>query len=385
MKRRRILIVTPFPLGDVGGVSSAVAALRDELAAAGMDVTFFLPADSDGVTELGAERGSPAFGMYLRSPVVAEAPVKNRLAFWAFMPFTLLSIRRFLARSGIDVVIVQYPLPSMVYFGLLRRSASWKLIVTYQGNDAHDLHGWPRLERSAVRALVGAADAIVTVSTSLAEKVFAVFPRFRTKYHEVIPNGAFPCAAGDAAGIAGLPGDYVVTIGHLIHRKGVDTVIDALQLAAERGTRMRLVVVGEGPERDALQRRADTAGLGADVTFVGNRRPADVAALLRGSLCFVLASRAEGLPLVVAEAMACGKPVVATRIDGIPDIVADGETGLLVPPDDPRSLADALTALAGDSDLRGRMGAAGLARYRHGFTWQSVARRYVELFERVGA
>ncbi|HSJ07285.1 MAG TPA: glycosyltransferase family 4 protein, partial [Longimicrobiales bacterium] len=160
---------------------------------------------------------------------------------------------------------------------------------------------------------------------------------------------------------------------------------DALKIAVDRGARIRLVVVGDGPEQEALQKRAEAAGVGGDVTFVGNRRPAEVAALLRGSLGFVLASRAEGLPLVVAEAMACGKPVVATRIDGIPDIVSDGETGLLVPPDDPPALADALMAVTGDADLRARMGAAGLARYDEGFTWQSVARRYIELFDRVGA
>jgi glycosyltransferase involved in cell wall biosynthesis len=385
MKHRRILIVTPFPLGDVGGVSSVVAALRDELTAAGMDVTFFLPANSDTVMELLPERGSPAFGMYLRSPVVPEAPVKGRIAFWAYLPVSLFSLRRFLSGRMIDAVIVNYPLPSMVYFGILRRLAGWKLLVTYHGNDAHDLHGWTWLERSAVRALLGAADAIVAVSTSLAEKVFAVFPQFRSRRHEIIHNGAYPCGGGGTPGIAELPPDYLVTVGHLIHRKGVDTVIDALKLAARRGTRMRLVVVGEGPEREALQQRADAAGLGADVTFVGNRRPAEVSAVLRGSLCFVLASRAEGLPLVVAEAMACGKPVVATRIDGIPEIVADGESGLLVPPDDPVALADALIAVTSDADLRHRMGAAGLGRYRAGFTWQSVARRYLELFDRVGA
>jgi glycosyltransferase involved in cell wall biosynthesis len=385
MKHRRILIVTPFPLGDVGGVSSVVAALRDELTAAGMDVTFFLPAPSDGVTELTPERGSRAYGMYLRSPVVAEAPLKSRIAFWAYMPWTLLALRRFLARRKIDVVIVQYPLPSMAYFGILRPSAAWKLVVSYQGNDAHDLHGWTWLERSAVRALLGAADAIVAVSMSLAEKVFAVFPQFRPVRHEVIPNGAFPCAGASAPGIADLPPDYVVTVGHLIHRKGVDTVIDALKLAAGRGTRMRLVVVGDGPEREALQKQAGAAGVGRDVTFVGNQQPPAVSALLRGSRCFVLASRAEGLPLVVAEAMACGKPVVATRVDGIPDIVSDGETGLLVPPDDPAALADALIAVTSDADLRDRMGAAGLARFRESFTWQSVARRYLELFDRVGA
>jgi glycosyltransferase involved in cell wall biosynthesis len=383
MMHRRILIVTPFQLRDVGGVTGAVVALRDEFAAAGADVTFFVPADSDTVAECPPERGSPACGMYLRSPVVPEAPVKGLIAFWAYLPMTLFSLRRFLSGRGIDVVIVNYPLPSMVYFGILRPSSTWKLVVIYHGSDAHDLHGWSWLERSAVSVLLRAADVIVAVSTSLAEKVFAVFPRLRSRLHEVIPNGAFPCAENGAPGFAGLAPGYVVTVCHLVYRKGVDAVIDALEHAAERGTRMRLVVVGDGPERAALQKRAEAAGV--DVTFVGERQPAEVPALLRGSSCFVLASRVEGLPLVVAEAMACGKPVVATRIDGIPDIVSDGETGLLVPPDDPTALADALIAVTSDADLRDRMGAAGLARYQNAFTWQTVARRYLALLDRLGA
>jgi glycosyltransferase involved in cell wall biosynthesis len=96
---------------------------------------------------------------------------------------------------------------------------------------------------------------------------------------------------------------------------------------------------------------------------------------------FVLPSLSEGLPTVVCEAMNCGLPVVATAVDGTPEAVRDGETGLLVPPRDPAALADALGRLLDDADLRGRMAEAALRIGREEYTWDANARRMTAIYE----
>ncbi|MDQ3233321.1 MAG: glycosyltransferase family 4 protein, partial [Pseudobdellovibrionaceae bacterium] len=98
-------------------------------------------------------------------------------------------------------------------------------------------------------------------------------------------------------------------------------------------------------------------------------------------LLFVLASRAEGMPLVIAEAMACGKAVVATNVDGIPEILQDGATGILVPTEDPVSLALALIKLYSDTAFRGALAKQGKEWAFREYNWEAIANRYLGLIE----
>ncbi|HQY89676.1 MAG TPA: glycosyltransferase, partial [Tepidisphaeraceae bacterium] len=117
------------------------------------------------------------------------------------------------------------------------------------------------------------------------------------------------------------------------------------------------------------------------VEFLGEVR--DVPALLHRASLFVLPSLTEGVPLTVLEAMACGLPVVATRVGGTPEALADGITGLLVPPGDPRQLADALLRIHNDASMAQRMGLAGRARVETLFDVRTMVASYESLYEEV--
>ena len=157
----------------------------------------------------------------------------------------------------------------------------------------------------------------------------------------------------------------MVSIGRLDPQKGHETLLHAMAAVARHVPNVRLGIVGDtqhgGEEYRAslLALRAEL-GLTDHVEFLGVRR--DVAALLAQAHAFVLASRWEGFGLVFLEAMAAAKPVVATRVSAIPEVVADNETGLLVPPDDPEALARALLDLLQDPARARQMGVAGHAR-----------------------
>jgi glycosyltransferase involved in cell wall biosynthesis len=143
------------------------------------------------------------------------------------------------------------------------------------------------------------------------------------------------------------------------------------------------VLAGEGPARARLERLVNEQGLTSRVNFLGNQTREAVLSLLRGSSFFVLGSRAEGLPLVILEAMVCGTAVIATNVDGVGEVVEDGVTGLLVEPENPRALADAMLKLHADPTLRRRLADNALARVSHDFSWKTIGGQYLSLFDRV--
>ncbi len=168
----------------------------------------------------------------------------------------------------------------------------------------------------------------------------------------------------------------LVMVGRLQAPKDALTLVRALA-ELPRGA-YEAVIVGDGPDRPALEGEVRRLGLASVVRLAGERN--DVAQLLAASDVFVLSSRSEGLPLSILEAMAAGLPVVATNVGGVPELVLEGETGLLVPPGDPHSLAGALERLLDDSELRGRMGAAGRIRVEERFDLVSTRQAHLDLY-----
>src|SRR5262249_54272891 len=150
-------------------------------------------------------------------------------------------------------------------------------------------------------------------------------------------------------------------------KKGIDTLIDACALLRHEGIAVELRVIGDGPDRAALVARTGAAALDGYVRFDGALPQEEVARALRACDVFVLPCRRDrhgdmdGIPTVFMEAMATGRPVVSTAISGIPELVRDGETGLVVPPDDAGALAGALARLGRDSGLRQRLAVAARA------------------------
>lgn len=154
---------------------------------------------------------------------------------------------------------------------------------------------------------------------------------------------------------------WAVTVSALFPLKGNDTVLEAVRLAAASDDRIKWLLVGDGPEFQGLRVAAEHMGLGGRVVFAG-RYPGDIGEVYRFADIFVFASRQEGLPYVVSEAMSNSLPVIATAVGGIPEQVLDGETGFLVPTGDPAAIAEKILLLSSDPRLRIKMGEAGRRR-----------------------
>lgn len=164
----------------------------------------------------------------------------------------------------------------------------------------------------------------------------------------------------------------LLTVGRLDNMKGVSILIDAVAELHRRGTAVELTVVGDGPKREDLERLAQRAGVGDHVTWTGSVGQDAIRARYYAADVFCLPSFAEGIPVVLMEAMSTEMPVVANNITGIPELVEHGVSGILLRPGRTDLLVDALQALAADPSLRARMGEAGRERVRRDFESRSV-------------
>lgn len=173
----------------------------------------------------------------------------------------------------------------------------------------------------------------------------------------------------------------VGNVAALVPHKGQRHLIEAAALVVRHVPDARFVIAGEGELRPSLERQIREHRLEKHVLLAGFRP--DVLSLHKAFDVFVMSSVTEGLGTSLLDAMACSKPIVATEVGGIPEVVVDGETGFLVPPRDHEAMAAAIVRLLRDADLRGRMGAAGLARVRERFSADRMVQETLRVYRRV--
>jgi D-inositol-3-phosphate glycosyltransferase len=221
------------------------------------------------------------------------------------------------------------------------------------------------------------ADRVVMLFASQRDEAVRRWRIDREKV-SVIPNGTDP-SAFDGPGRASPPLDldrYCLFVGALVPRKSPDLLLDAIADLND----VACVFAGDGPMRAKLERRASELGISDRVRFLGAILPCELGAVYEGAEMLVVPAVSEASPLVAVEAMACGLPVVASRISGLPSLVKDWDTGFLVKPGDVGQLAMAMTFLWGDDSLRARMGQNGRHRVLRDFVWAAVARRYLDVY-----
>jgi glycosyltransferase involved in cell wall biosynthesis len=182
-------------------------------------------------------------------------------------------------------------------------------------------------------------------------------------------------------------GFRIVSVGRMVPKKGFDVLIDAVAELRDRGLDADVVIAGEpGETAEALRTQLAERGLVDAVTIAGPVTQAELLALYRSANVFVLACRVsgdgdrDGIPNVLVEAMAAGLPVVSTTVSGIPEVVRDGDNGLLVQPDDPDALADAILRIAKDPESAAAMAEAGRVTIAEDFDGDALARRMAALF-----
>ncbi|MBP2232988.1 glycosyltransferase involved in cell wall biosynthesis [Azospirillum agricola] len=328
-----------------------------------------------------------------RLPAFRRRPDRGRIGEMAiYMAGASLVAPVLAARWRPDAALAFIGIPSGPVTWLLRQLTGVPYVVCLRGGDVpgfrcEGVDRFHRLLAPMTRTVWRQAAAVTANSAGLADLAKGFMPGLDIP---VIPNGvdstlfhpAVPvrAVAGGAAATRSSDGPVrLLAVGRLVAQKGIDVLIDAL---ARPGLgNVALDVVGDGEWRDALERQAAGHGLAGRVRIHGWLSRAALAEVYRKADVFVLPSRDEGMPNVVLEAMASGLPVVASAVAGACDLVVEGETGFLVPPEDPDALAAALRRLAGDAALRAGFGGRGRERVEESFSWRSAASSFLTLVE----
>ncbi len=297
-------------------------------------------------------------------------------------------LRGLIARHGIDLVHAHMS-DSAAWAALLQRRGGRPAVVTHHTNELIDtvglgrpVYGWLR------RRLLFASARRVAANIAVSESVRARLAREAGLADEtiaVIPNGiALPSdeAVQEACvARAARQAPRIVFVGRLAESKGLETLIGALPRVLEAFPGAELELIGDGPERAALEARVRDLRLGGSVSFSGF--VADVAPRLAQADLMVSPSRIEGLPLAVLEAMAWSLPVVASDIPGHRELIRPGETGTLVPPDDPHALALGTIAALRDPQRSRSLAVQARALVRRDYSAEAMARRHIALYRRL--
>ena len=236
----------------------------------------------------------------------------------------------------------------------------------------------PVLSRRLISWILTRQTVVLVLSQSWKDYVSAIAPQARV---EILPNYVVPPdlslrTASTSAEVSAL------FLGLVGSRKGVFDLLPAMKQLAPNLPSVNLVIGGNG-EVDRAQAMVDTLGLTSRVSLMGWVNGEAKLALLRSADFYVLPSHNEGLPVSLLEAMSWGLPLISTRVGGIPELVRDGVDGILVEPGDVPALAAAISRLAGDADLRFRMGQAARARVEAHFSREVVSPQLERLYESV--
>jgi glycosyltransferase involved in cell wall biosynthesis len=341
---------------NIGGPATHVVLLNAGLDRRGYDC--LLVTGSEGANE-GSLRDL-ALSSDLRLAMIPE--LGREIAPWSDF-VTVVKLYRLMRRERPHVVHTHTAKAGFVGRIAARLAGVPVVLHTFHG---HVFHGYFSPAKTQLFLLIERLGArlstrIITISPRLREEI-AQFGVTGSERIEVIPLGfelemfaSQPRGAGDFRRSLGLPAaaTLVGAVGRLVPIKNIPLLLEAVALARQEDPDIRVVLIGDGSLREELEVEAEALGLGQAVIFTGWRH--DLASVYADLDAVVISSHNEGTPASLIEAMATGCPVVSTRVGGVPDLIADGETGRLVPPGEREALAAALLELFREQERTARM------------------------------
>lgn len=316
---------------------------------------------------------------------VQLSPLYKLLAL-PYILFGALSMIRFCRGRKFDVFQAHWPFPHALFAWIGARLHGARLSLRFYGTELV-LAEKMSLVRSFIRAFMKRADTVDAISTYTASRAREIYAREVA----IIPYGSHLEISVDAGG----PADpskrrEILFVGRLVERKGVEYLVRAMPLVRDRGVDAHLTVAGSGHWEKVIRAAIEEVGAAELVTMAGRVSDEEKARLYK--TCDVYVHPAivdprgdtEMLGVVLIEAMAYARPLIASDVGGIPDVVKDGETGLLVPEKDPEKLAEAIVRVLSDPALAARLGQAGCEFLRDYFSWDRITDSLIAEFRGEG-
>jgi len=331
-------------------------------------------------------------GIEVSYPRYINIPGKWSLIFSTFSMFLLI-------KSNIDSIVRKFR-PQIIhahtatpdgYLGLnLKLKYNLPLVCSLRGSDIHTYPYTNKLVYRLTSRVISHADQILSVSNALrlsAEKIDK--PK---RQIEVIYNG---CEIPDSVKNDGGRGELrtqlgisesdfaILFVGSIERDKGIYELINSFISLSAKYTHLHLILVGDGPDRQAVQNILTSGGTNRNVHVLGKRSHQEVFQWLKASDLFVLPTYNEGLPNALLEAMACGLPVIATKVGGIPEVVKDGENGILIEAKDVNVLYQAINKILTNTDAAKKMGKTAHALIEQEFSWQNNVQKMIKIYNKL--
>jgi len=313
-----------------------------------------------------------------------SAYLQSPLYFW----FAERALRRLVREEGIDLVHAHWILPNGFVASRVARATGVPYAVTLHGSDVFMAERNPLFAAMARSALAGAAH-VTSCSAELRERLLRLGGAEHGAKVHLVPNGTQVVpSAGPGGRHPAVPAGSrpIVAVGRLVDKKGFRHLLDASPLILERVPEAMIVLGGGGPLEGDLRAQAERLGIADRVAFTGVLSHPDVLRLMASAEVVAMPSvrdergNVDGLPVVVLEAMAAARPVVASAISGMPLAIEDGVHGRLVPERDPEALAGAIVDLLTDPEAARRLGEAGRRRVEEELNWGAVAAIHDRLY-----
>lgn len=343
----RILLFSTSPRAfRAGGMETVFRTLASELRAHGHHVD---EVHHEAVSYRERRDGGDVWGLPLRMIRTRWKLPTPRSAFESLR--SLVWVMRCVRRARPDVVNVHFVNAYALYFALLRPLFGYRLVLTSHGSD---LMCPSKLDRALLPYILRRADAVTTVSAALYQQVVSLDPALATKA-TVIANGVdfeyWSQPGHQPTAVASSSDPTLVSVGRMERVKGHDVLLRAFAAVLDDVPDARLLLVGDGTQRGALEALAAELGIESHVKFLGSLESEDIRAVFRQADIFVLPSRSEGMGLAMLEAMAAGVPVIASAVGGVPSVLR-GDVGLLVPSEDPYALAASIVGMLSSNERR---------------------------------
>jgi glycogen(starch) synthase len=359
----------------LGGVEELCRQLATEYQSRGVDVVVFTNRWPRSLPAGQVVDGTEVVRLPFRLP---DGSLKSLVSYYLTHRRVRRETAAVLEDRRIDVIHVQCISASTSYAVAAARRLGLPLVVSTQGELTMDASGLFQRSPRMVEVFRDAVAAAAAFSACSADTLKEAQVHFGFRSGTVIYNGV---RIHDFEGPVEPPGrPFVLAIGRHVRQKGFDVLLRAWSQAAIRSH--ELVLAGDGVEHHALRQLTADLKITDSIRFVGAADRRNAVRLFQSCSFFVLPSRIEPFGIVNLEAMAAGKAVVATRTGGVPELVEDGTTGLLVPPGDADALAVAIRTLAGNADLRLELGRAGRERAA-AFDWSRIADQYMAVYAEV--
>jgi glycosyltransferase involved in cell wall biosynthesis len=320
-------------------------------------------------------------GLYVPMPAVVRNSILISLPlFLAYSPIAFFHLSRLIRRAKIDLINCHFLTPYFIHLVIAARLLRVPIVISVHGSDITDLANARWVDKFVCREIMRGADRIVACSEALAKRTSTIFPEVRAKISRVY-NALDDARFTTVRELDSVPSTFVLCVCRHVYLKGVDTLLRAFASIHNIVPGLSLVLIGDGPLLSEHKALADTLEIRDRVIFIGGVGHSDLPSFFSKCSLFVLPSRAEAFGLVLLEAAFHGKPIICTRVGGLPEIISNDVNGILVDADEPREMAAQMLTLLQNNEVAQRLGKAAHETVLSHFLWRDRINDYIDVYE----